>query len=185
MEKRSVYHVITCQIFLIKYVFFVKKKCQVLSIIYYIRKAWWLLYLSQLHTKEMCIFSCDIKFDQFTWRSLFIRVSFQNAQMTCIFFSIYFRFHETIYDDEPAVDLDINVLRQHASCRLNRHCICARRLTRGLYNEIYLLKFETGPDWTHPASKYASEVVTMKYVTQNTNIKVPAVYDWIVLHRIP
>ncbi|CAB5366220.1 unnamed protein product [Rhizophagus irregularis] len=53
------------------------------------------------------------------------------------------------YDDDPALDVDINVLHQFASCRLNRHCICAR-----------------------------SEVATMKYVTQNTNIKVPAVYDW-------
>ncbi|CAB4474465.1 unnamed protein product [Rhizophagus irregularis] len=90
------------------------------------------------------------------------------------------------YDDDPALDVDINVLQQYASCRLNRHCICARRLTRGLYNEIYLLQFENGPDCiarlsrelTHPASKFASEVATMKYVTQNTNIKVPAVYDW-------
>ncbi|CAB4420055.1 unnamed protein product [Rhizophagus irregularis] len=93
---------------------------------------------------------------------------------------------ETTDDDEPALDLDINVLQQHASRRLNRHCICARRLTRGHYNEIYLLQFETGPDCIarlsreliHPASKFASEVATMKYVTQNTNIKVPAVYDW-------
>ncbi|PKY29330.1 hypothetical protein RhiirB3_530425 [Rhizophagus irregularis] len=91
-----------------------------------------------------------------------------------------------IDDDDPALDVDINVLQQYASCRLNRHCICARRLTRGLYNEIYLLQFENGPDCiarlsrelTHPASKFASEVATMKYVTQNTNIKVPAVYDW-------
>ncbi|GBC30880.2 kinase-like domain-containing protein [Rhizophagus irregularis DAOM 181602=DAOM 197198] len=87
-----------------------------------------------------------------------------------------------IDDDDPALDVDINVLQQYASCRLNRHCICARRLTRGLYNEIYLLQFENGPDCiarlsrelTHPASKFASEVATMKYVTQNTNIKVPA-----------
>ncbi|CAB4434960.1 unnamed protein product [Rhizophagus irregularis] len=90
------------------------------------------------------------------------------------------------YDDDPALDVDINVLQQYASCRLNRHCICARRLTRGLYNEIYLLQFKNGPDCiarlsrelTHPASKFASEVATMKYVAQNTNIKVPAVYDW-------
>ncbi|CAB5114289.1 hypothetical protein RhiirA1_543182 [Rhizophagus irregularis] len=92
---------------------------------------------------------------------------------------------ETIDDDEP-LDLDIDVLLQHASCRLNRPCICARKLTRGLYNEIYLLRFETGPDCiarlsrelTHPASKFASEIATMKYVAQNTNIRVPAVYDW-------
>ncbi|PKC58716.1 hypothetical protein RhiirA1_494996, partial [Rhizophagus irregularis] len=54
------------------------------------------------------------------------------------------------------------------------------------FNEIYLLQFETGPDCIarlsreliHPASKFASEVATMKYVAQNTNIKVPVVYDW-------
>ncbi|CAB4483455.1 unnamed protein product [Rhizophagus irregularis] len=49
---------------------------------------------------------------------------------------------ETTDDDEPALDLDINVLQQHASRRLNRH------------------------------------FATMKYVAQNTNIKVPVVYDW-------
>ncbi|RIA89766.1 hypothetical protein C1645_771606 [Glomus cerebriforme] len=92
---------------------------------------------------------------------------------------------EIVNDDEP-LDLDIDVLLQYASCRLNRPCICARRLTRELYNEIYLLCFKTEPDCiarlsrelTHPASKFASEIATMKYVTQNTNIKVPTVYDW-------
>ncbi|EXX52895.1 uncharacterized protein OCT59_004587 [Rhizophagus irregularis] len=43
---------------------------------------------------------------------------------------------ETTDDDEPALDLDINVLQQHASRRLNRHCICARRLTRGLLTKF-------------------------------------------------
>jgi len=89
-------------------------------------------------------------------------------------------------DDEPTLDLDTNVLQQLASNRLNRHCIRTHRLTRGLYNEIYLLQFEAGPDCiarlscdlTHPAAKFASEVATMKYVAQNTSIKVPEVYDW-------
>ena len=93
---------------------------------------------------------------------------------------------ETTDVNEPALDLDINVLQQLASCRLNRHCVCARRLTRGSYNEIYLLQFDIGPDCiarlsrdlTHPAAKFASEVSTMKYVAQNTRIKVPEVYDW-------
>ncbi|CAB4380766.1 unnamed protein product [Rhizophagus irregularis] len=71
------------------------------------------------------------------------------------------------YDDDPALDVDINVLHQFASCRLNRHCICARRLHR-----------QTLTRTNSPTSKFASEVATMKYVTQNTNIKVPAVYDW-------
>ena len=92
----------------------------------------------------------------------------------------------SLSDDEPALDIDINVLQQLASSRLNRHCVCARRLTRGFYNEIYLLQFDIGPDCiarlsrdlTHPAAKFASEVSTMKYVAQNTNIKVPEVYDW-------
>ncbi|GES87007.1 kinase-like domain-containing protein [Rhizophagus clarus] len=89
-------------------------------------------------------------------------------------------------DDEPALDLDLNALQQLASSRLDRHCVHARRLTKGLYNEIYLLQFEAGPDCiarlscdlTHPAAKFASEVATMKYVAQNTSIKVPEVYDW-------
>ena len=89
-------------------------------------------------------------------------------------------------DDESTLDLDINVLRQLASNRLNRHCVNTCRLTRGLYNEIYLLQFDDGPDCiarlsrqlTHPEEKFASEVATMKYVAQNTSIKVPEVYDW-------
>ncbi|CAB4435508.1 unnamed protein product [Rhizophagus irregularis] len=89
-------------------------------------------------------------------------------------------------DDEPTLDLDLNALRQLASSRLDRHCVHTRRLTKGLYNEIYLLQFEGGPDCiarlsrdlTHPAAKFPSEVATMKYVAQNTSIKVPEVYDW-------
>jgi aminoglycoside phosphotransferase (APT) family kinase protein len=89
-------------------------------------------------------------------------------------------------DDEPTLDLDINVLRQLASNRLNRHCVSTRRLTRGLYNEIHLLQFDAGSDCiarlsrhlTHPEEKFASEIATMKYVAQNTSIKVPEVYDW-------
>ncbi|PKY20996.1 hypothetical protein RhiirB3_302308, partial [Rhizophagus irregularis] len=77
-------------------------------------------------------------------------------------------------------------LQQLASSRLNRHCVHTRRLTKGLYNEIYLLQFEAGPDCiarlscdlNHPAAKFASEVATMKYIAQNTSIKVPEVYDW-------
>ncbi|RGB42738.1 kinase-like domain-containing protein [Rhizophagus diaphanus] len=88
--------------------------------------------------------------------------------------------------DEPTLDLDLNALQKLASSRLNRHCVHTRRLTKGLYNEIYLLQFEAGPDCiarlscdlTHPAAKFASEVATMKYVAQNTSIKVPEVYDW-------
>jgi len=86
-------------------------------------------------------------------------------------------------DDESTLDLDINALRQLASNRLNRYCVSTRRLTRGLYNE---LQFDAGPDCiarlsrdlSHPAAKFDSEVATMKYVAQNTNIKVPEVYDW-------
>ncbi|CAB4475248.1 unnamed protein product [Rhizophagus irregularis] len=89
-------------------------------------------------------------------------------------------------DDEPTLDLDLNALQQLASSRLNRHCVHTRRLTKGLYNEIYLLQFEAGPDCiarlscdlNHPAAKFASEVATMKYIAQNTSIKVPEVYDW-------
>ena len=89
-------------------------------------------------------------------------------------------------DDESTLDLDLNALQQLASSRLDRHCVHARRLTKGLYNEIYLLQFNAGPDCiarlscdlTHPAAKFASEVATMKYVAQNTSIKVPEMYDW-------
>ena len=89
-------------------------------------------------------------------------------------------------DDEPTLDLDSNVLQQLVSRRLNRCCVHTRRLTRGSYNEIYLLQFDNGPDCIarfprnpiYPATKIASEVATMKYVAQNTNIKVPEVYDW-------
>src|ERR1041385_5011797 len=89
-------------------------------------------------------------------------------------------------DGEPILDLNINILKQLASDRLNRHCIYTCRLTRGFYNEIYLLQFDVGPDCiarlsrnpTHPAAKFASEIATMKYVSQNTNIKVPEVYAW-------
>ncbi len=48
--------------------------------------------------------------------------------------------------DEPTLDLDLNALQQLASSRLDRHCVHTRRLTKGLYNEIYLLQFEAGPD---------------------------------------
>jgi hypothetical protein len=89
-------------------------------------------------------------------------------------------------DEETKLNVDINALQLLASSRLNRNCIYARRLTGGAYNEIYLLRFDTKPDCiarlsrdqAHPAAKFASEVATMKYVSQNTNIKVPKVYDW-------
>src|ERR1043165_453011 len=88
-------------------------------------------------------------------------------------------------DDEPTLNLDINVLQQFASNRLNRNCVRTRRLTGGSYNKIYLLQFDVGPDCiarlsrdlSHPAAKFDSEVATMKYVAQNTSIKVPEVYD--------
>ncbi|GBB89419.1 hypothetical protein RclHR1_01610010 [Rhizophagus clarus] len=88
--------------------------------------------------------------------------------------------------DEPTLNLDLNVLQQFASSRLNRHCVRTSRLTKGHYNEIYLLQFDVGPDCiarlsrdlSHPAAKFSSEVATMKYVAHNTNIKVPEVYDW-------
>jgi aminoglycoside phosphotransferase (APT) family kinase protein len=90
-------------------------------------------------------------------------------------------------DDESApLDFDNNVLQQLVSSRLNRRCVCTSRLTRGSYNEVYLLKFDYGPDCiarfprnpVYPTAKIASEVATMKYIAQNTSIKVPEVYDW-------
>ncbi|RIA89790.1 hypothetical protein C1645_667768, partial [Glomus cerebriforme] len=77
-------------------------------------------------------------------------------------------------------------LRQLVSSCLDRHCVSTRRLTRGLNNEIHSLQFDNGPDCIarlprdliHPATKLASEVTTMKYIAQNTRIKVPEVYGW-------
>jgi aminoglycoside phosphotransferase len=88
---------------------------------------------------------------------------------------------------ESALEFDVDMLKQLVSNRLKRCCINTRMLTKGLYNEIHLLRFEdNGPDCiarlsrdpSHPADKLASEVATMKYVAQNTNIRVPEVYDW-------
>src|SRR5436190_21359135 len=89
-------------------------------------------------------------------------------------------------NEEPALDLNINILQQFVSSRLNRHCVSTRRLTRGLNNEVHLLQFDSGPDCIarlsrnliHPPEKFISEVATMKYVAQKTGIKVPEVYDW-------
>jgi aminoglycoside phosphotransferase (APT) family kinase protein len=89
-------------------------------------------------------------------------------------------------DDEPALDLNINVLQQFVSSRLNRCCVRTRRLTGGLNNEVYLLQFDAGTDCIarlsrdliHPPEKFISEVATIKYVALNTCIKVPEVYDW-------
>src|SRR4051794_35135903 len=90
-------------------------------------------------------------------------------------------------DDESVLDLDVDVLKRMVSSRLKRRCVHTSRLTRGLYNEIHLLKFDdNGPnciarlsrDPSHPTDKIASEVATMKYVAQNTRIRVPEVYDW-------
>jgi hypothetical protein len=81
---------------------------------------------------------------------------------------------------DSVLKLDIDMLKQLVSSRLKRNCVNARRLTGGLYNEIHLLQFEdNGPDCiarlsrdpNHPADKIASEVATMKYVAQNTNIE--------------
>ncbi|RIA93738.1 kinase-like domain-containing protein [Glomus cerebriforme] len=88
--------------------------------------------------------------------------------------------------DVPMLKLDFNMLRQLASNRLDRNCIRTRRLTRGANNEIHLLQFDNGPDCiarfpcdpTHPTEKLTCEVATMKYIAQNTKIKVPEVYDW-------
>ncbi|CAG8746324.1 17308_t:CDS:2, partial [Rhizophagus irregularis] len=87
---------------------------------------------------------------------------------------------------DDTLDVDTNALQQLASSCLNRNCVCTRRLTNGCYNEIHLLQFDSGPDCiarlsrdlTHPVEKFESEVATMKYIAQNTNIKVPKVYDW-------
>ncbi|CAB4389159.1 unnamed protein product [Rhizophagus irregularis] len=86
---------------------------------------------------------------------------------------------------DDTLDVDTNALQQLASSCLNRNCVCTRRLTNGYYNEIHLLQFDSGPDCiarlscdlTHPVKKFESEVATMKYIAQNTNIKVPKVYD--------
>ncbi|GBB93031.1 hypothetical protein RclHR1_00210027 [Rhizophagus clarus] len=84
-------------------------------------------------------------------------------------------------DDEPALDLDINVLQQFVSSCLNRCYVRIRILTRGLNNEVYLLQSDAGTDCIvrlsrdiiHPPGKFISEVATIKYVSQNTCIKVP------------
>ena len=87
-------------------------------------------------------------------------------------------------DDEPKLNLDSNMLRQLASSRLNRNCVSTCRLARGHNNEIHLLQFENGPDCIarlHAIqAKLASEVATMKYIAQNSRIKVPEVYDCIM-----
>ncbi|CAG8641335.1 uncharacterized protein OCT59_013266 [Rhizophagus irregularis] len=95
-------------------------------------------------------------------------------------------FSESEDSDEPTLDLDFDMLKQLASSRLDRHCVKTCRLTRGFNNEIHLLQFDNGPDCiarlprdsTHPVAKLACEVATMKYIAQNTKIKVPEVYDW-------
>ncbi|CAB4490060.1 unnamed protein product [Rhizophagus irregularis] len=87
---------------------------------------------------------------------------------------------------ESALDLDVDMLKHMASSRLKRRCVNSCKLTRGLYNEIHLLQFDDGSeciarlarDPNHPAEKIASEVATMKYVAQNTRIRVPEVYAW-------
>src|SRR5688572_1096961 len=89
-------------------------------------------------------------------------------------------------DDEPTLDLDCMMLRQLASNRLDKRCINTGRLSKGHYNEIHLLNFDDGTDCIarlprnsiHPVAKFASEVATMKYIAENTKIKVPEVYDW-------
>ncbi|GBB84549.1 hypothetical protein RclHR1_11100007 [Rhizophagus clarus] len=89
-------------------------------------------------------------------------------------------------DDEPTLNLDLSMMKQLASSRLDRDCVKTCRLTRGANSEIPLLQFDNGPDCiarlprnsTNPATKLVCEVATMKYIAQNTKIKVPEVYDW-------
>src|SRR5436309_1202042 len=91
---------------------------------------------------------------------------------------------ESESDDEPVLGSDLSTLRLLAY-RLNRECVKAYRLKGGDNNEIYLLQFNDGPDCiarvprnpAHPATKLACEVATMKYIAQNTKIRVPEVYD--------
>jgi hypothetical protein len=87
-------------------------------------------------------------------------------------------------DDQPKLNLDSNMLRQLVSSHLNRNCVSTCRLARGHNNEIHLLQFENGPDCIarlHAIqAKLASEVATMKYIAQNSRIKVPEVYDCIM-----
>lgn len=86
---------------------------------------------------------------------------------------------------ESALDLDVDMLKYIVFSCLKRCCVNSCKLTRGLYNEIHLLQFDDNrPDCiaqlardpNHPAEKIASEVATVKYVAQNTRIRVPEVY---------
>ena len=45
-----------------------------------------------------------------------------------------------------STDNEVPALGLAASSRLNRHRVHTRRLTRGLYGEVYLLQFDVGQD---------------------------------------
>ncbi|CAB4423171.1 unnamed protein product [Rhizophagus irregularis] len=60
---------------------------------------------------------------------------------------------------ESALGLDVDMLKH----MFDNGSECIARLAR---------------DPNHPAEKIASEVATMKYVAQNTRIRVPEVYAW-------
>ena len=93
-------------------------------------------------------------------------------------------------DNDPSLDLDVNMLKQMVSSRLKRRCSSTSMLLRDSYNddicEIYLLQFDdNGPDCIaqlssdpYPADRIASDVATMKYVAQHQSSRSVRLGRW-------
>ena len=88
------------------------------------------------------------------------------------------------YDSDEPLELVFDKLRlmEHASEALSSSCKLVTKMTRGTNHEIFLLDFESGYKCNgrltrvkdHPR-KATSEIATLRYVKQHTNIPVPEI----------
>ena len=91
------------------------------------------------------------------------------------------------YDSEEPPELEINEKRlmERASDALSVPCRSVKKMTRGTNHEIFLLAFESGYKCIARLSrvkehlgKTASEIFTLQYVKEHTNIPVPEILHY-------
>jgi len=98
-------------------------------------------------------------------------------------------------DEPPPLELDLRKLKDHATEIFHARCTTVKRLTRGSWHEIYVLKFEAANTIQHESlvqadfsciarfaritgarAKEESEIATIRYIKQHTSIPVPEIY---------
>ena len=85
-------------------------------------------------------------------------------------------------DEPPELVIDKQRLMERASNALSASCTLVTKITRGTNHEIFLLDFEPGFECIgrfsrfkeHPG-KAASEIATLRYVKDHTNVPVPGI----------